>query len=747
MQPTAGPQYGQDPTSAPQMQSAARQGAGPAAPMGQQMEHPLRPVVTMWLEKIKLASEFKMAEFGKDAIDCMRFFDGPYDFLYNKQYANSDASFKIDEGEGQEFPAPTFKMTLNKVAELVQIFGPVLYHKNPYRQVNPRQVPLPPLGVMNPGGLGVPAPNMAAPGTVAPGGAPGGASPGPDPYTMQLELLAQQSVAQDQAKDKARAQYLEWYLNYTPTELDLKTEMRTAIDEALIKGMSCLWVELYQPKGSNIRLVGTFWDSVDNLVVDPDMEGLAHANWIARKCVHPVWKVEDDYKLPRGSLKGNLESYNAQAATNADADGDYNRKRGLTNDLLVYWKVYSKMGIGGRLTGMDSEMAPVLEQFGDNVFLVLAEGTPYPLNLPPDLIAAPGGQSEIMNRVQWETPFWADDAWPMHPVIFHPRPKKLWPMSHLKPALGQLKFLNWVYSFIASKIRVTCRDFLVCKKSLGEEIMDILLHGNDLTLIPLEEVNGKIDEIVAFLQHPEFNGDIWKVIDAVVDSFEKSTGLSELIYGQSGKQMRSAEEASLRSDQLSVRPDDMANKVEDAASAIARMEALAIRWHLQPQDVQPLLGDVGALYWQMLVMTTDIYALTRQLEYRIEAGTTKKPNLERDASNLHDAMQVLFAPLFKYAESTGNVGPINALISDWARSVGMDASKYLLSPPPPPPPLPGPPAPHIHVHQGGPPGGAGGASPPAGGGPPPGGRTAAAPPGPQIPETGPAPAPPPAMAA
>jgi hypothetical protein len=42
-----------------------------------------------------------------------------------------------------------------------------------------------------------------------------------------------------------------------------------------------------------------------------------------------------------------------------------------------------------------------------------------------------------------------------------------------------------------------------------------------------------ITEIVQFLQHPPFNGDIWKVIEAVAEQFDRRVGLTELMYGQS----------------------------------------------------------------------------------------------------------------------------------------------------------------------------------------------------------------------
>lgn len=642
-------------------------------------DHPLRPLVGLWIEKLRLAQEHKREKFGKDAAEGMAFFNGPYDFLYQKKYAGTSPGFTLNDDE-EEIPAPSFQMTVNKVAEAVQIFGPVLYHRNPNRQVNPREVPEIP-----PEFFGDPTNPMAA-----------------EQFAM---MQGQQSALR--AVDKLRSLLLEFYLNYTPTELNLKEHCRRAIDETIIKGMGLLWTELYtppgtppRPDGSRLTLVGSFQDSVDHLLIDPDAETIEDARWIARRRIQPSWLVERDYGLPVGQLKGVAESLDRQSEVNTSAEGDYQRTLGATADLVVYWQVWSKMGVGGRFSGMSDSQRAVLDQFGDYCYLVVCDGVPYPLNLPPEVIASadPSAAEEVLSRLDWPIPFWAADEWPFTPIYFHGIPRCPWPMSHLKPAMGELKFLQWAYSFIAGKMRNTCRDFVAIKKSVGEEMKEAILHGKDLTLLEIEEAHGgTIAEVVSFLQHPQMNGDMWKVIEAVTANFERRTGLTELMYGQSEAQMRSAEEANVKGSQLQVRPDDMAQKVEDAMTSVARKEAIAARWHLTGQDVSVAMGPVAAQFWDQVVRTADLFEMCRQLDYRIEANSTKKPNQARDAANMASAMQTLFAPLFQYAGASGNVQPVNALISDWAKSIGMDPTDYLLAAPPPQPAAPagagGPPGP------------------------------------------------------
>jgi hypothetical protein len=622
------------------------------------VDNPLEGVCKHWLTKIRLALEFKKVEFQDQAEECWRFFDTSYEWLYGGKEGARGFAWT---GPGDK-PKTSFAVTINKVAEGVQLFGPVLYHRNPARLVHPRQVPALPPELF--GGMA-------------------------DPAAVMIQQQAQMQVDSQRAEDQARADLLAHYLNHTPEALDLKVESRWAIDEAIIKGAGVLWNELYQPPGGGPLMVGSFYDSVDNLLFDSDATAMRDATWCARKCVQPAWRVEREYGLEPGSLKGHHESHGRQAEVETDPAGAHRRNQGKTNDLVTYWKVYSKMGAGARLEGakFGEEVDAGLEQLGEHCFLVLAEGVPHPLNVGPAVQEQAGQDPQALVRaLRWPTPHWADDSWPCTVLTFHDRPGKLWPMSHFKPAMGLLKFLNWCYSFLAGKIKNACRDFLAIRKSAGEELKTAILHGQDYELLEIQEQHGgTIDQVVQFLQHPPFHGDIWKVLEALEAQFEKCVGLTELMYGETAVQMRSAQEAAVKSSQLNVRPDDMAQKVEEWAKRVARGEALACQWHLTGADVTPVLGAVGAQLWDRLVAGADPAKAVFELEYRVEAGSVRKPNVEGQIKRMEMALQQLFQPLWGLALQTGQVGPVNALITDWAKANDVDASNYLIQPPPPPP--------------------------------------------------------------
>ena len=299
----------------------------------------------------------------------------------------------------------------------------------------------------------------------------------------------------------------------------------------------------------------------------------------------------------------------------------------------------------------------------------------------------------MYRRAQWETPYWADDGWPFERIAFHHVPNQLWPMSHFKPALGELKFINWAFSFLISKVFKTSRDFLVFMAGMDDDTKNKVLNSTkDFEMLEFKLSQGAtIKDMVQFLQHPEMNTDLFQVITAVMDLFEKRVGLTELMYGASSHQYRSAAEADVKQSQTSIRPDDMANVVEDAAGRLSQREAFALRWHLKGSDVAAMFGPVFGQLWDQLISSTDPNAITRQLQYRIEQDSARKPNKKKAIDDANQAMQLLFPFYSQMAMATGQVAPFNSLVAAWGKAFDFDTSGLTIQPPPPPPPMAGPP--------------------------------------------------------
>ena len=93
----------------------------------------LMPIVRSWMELIHRAREHKVNQFQNDADEARRFFDGPYDWLYTGEHGSKGGSFQ------GAMPQTAFRMTMNRAAELVQLYGPSLYARNPHRQFTLRK--------------------------------------------------------------------------------------------------------------------------------------------------------------------------------------------------------------------------------------------------------------------------------------------------------------------------------------------------------------------------------------------------------------------------------------------------------------------------------------------------------------------------------------------------------------------------------------------------------------------------------
>jgi len=639
--------------------------------MADYQDNPLRAIKTHWMNKIHKAMEIKRKEFQDDADQAMYFFNGPYHDLYDQEkYKKGAFAYK---GDAARFPTPSFGMSVNKTSELVQIFGPALYQRNPARKVTPRKMKPPP-----PFAYGDPTQEA----------------------TQLVAMTIAQQLQQQVAVDAYRASLVEDYLSYTPGALDLKSHSRRAIEEALIKGAGCLWVDTYQSPGTDRVMVGSFYDTVDNLAIDPDMHSFEDAKWIAKRCVAPRWEVEAEYGLPKDTLKGSAESNSQQMRNSEEPNQEYKRAKGETNDLVVYWKVWSKMGMGSLLSGCGAEYDEV-EKFGQFCYLVVSDCCEYPLNLPETLpqqtvdpvtgvassVDVPlwGNDEEVKTRVQWPTPLWMGDAWPVKLIAFHWIPGKVWPMSHLKPVMGLIQFLNWIYSFLASKITKGIKDLIAIGEGAEESLKRALISGTDYEIITIKKVLGNINEQVQFLQHPPFHMDIWKIIELVIDGIEKGTGLSELAYGESSTQSRSAVDAQVKGENLKIRPDDMAEQVESAMSDLGWMEAFAAKWHLEPmRDIAPILGEAAAMFWEQQI-TAQPPDQILHLNFSVQAGSIRKKNFTKLAADADAMLNSPLFPLYQQYAMLGIVGPMNALIAMVCEAKQIEPQQFMIQPPPMPP--------------------------------------------------------------
>ena len=159
---------------------------------------------------------------------------------------------------------------------------------------------------------------------------------------------------------------------------------------------------------------------------------------------------------------------------------------------------------------------------------------------------------------------------------------------------------------------------------------------------------------------------------------DKRTGLTELLYGLSGStQIRSATEADVRNQNVSVRPDDMASRVEDWLSDCAAREIIAAEWSLKAEDMQDVIGMLGASIWEQQIQQKEFERSVREFDYRIEAGSARKPNKTNKVRQLNDFAQIAM-PVMQQFVQQGIDAPYNAFMRDWADANEMDVEPYII---------------------------------------------------------------------
>lgn len=677
----------------------------------------LMPICDGWRAKLRIAREWKREQFQNDADEAMNYFDGCGKWFWDDEYARGPRGYLSKGWKGR---LPGFTLTINMVSRFVQLFGPSMYQQNPHRTISVRErAPLSPELMMQ-------MAQQAVQQQLMQGGQQMMLMPEQQMMLVQqqMEMMAQQEQMEAMAKQTA-ADILQEYMNYTPDELDLVSNMRRCIDETIIKGAGVIWTELYTPPGSSMRMVGSFYDSIDNVFLDPDAEQAEDVKVVYRKCCHPYRDVEREYNRPTGSLKKYCrhESAESQGETSGNAKSKDDRERGQTNDLLTYYKVYSKCGIGVRLSGfgedgkghatLGAQLRPLLEQLDDECYLVVVPDCPYPLNLPPELQqqefvdelqedgtvlpAAEQAFNAIQEAVRWPIPFWLDGGWPCEILSFHEKPGQVWPISHLKPGIGHLQFLNWALSFLADRVMASSTTYVGCRDDVREQFEKARVQNEGgLAFLPIKAMMDakSIGDIISFQNVPEVNMNIWQMVEAVNADFEKAVGLNELIYGVQETQSRSAADVNIRQSNSNVRIEDWRRKTEKFSERIARKEAIAIRWMLTSADLAPIVGQVRAQLADQLLFNQPMDQVAREFSYEIAPGDGATRNKMLQQQNIQGAMQT-FMPVFSSLIGAGIVEPTNALIAEFGKAFDMNVGGMMIPPPPPPmmpPPEGAPPA-------------------------------------------------------
>lgn len=602
-----------------------------------------------WLTSIKKAEESKKV-FTEIGEMCRQFFSGSVGFMWDDKFRNKHL---------KNVQAPRFRVTIAKAFELVAVFGPSLFWRYPGRTIRSREIFQP-----DPSFFGNPE----------------------DPEVQQMIQQVGMEIQQEAVANETRNKLMELYLNYAQREQPgggLKNEGQYAVTEALVKGRGVLWTEAYQFPGSERVLTGSFFDSVDNLFIDPNSTrpNLSDATWIARKHVEQYWKVERRFGLKPGSLRDKATMRSADSVSSSETvgkSGDDKKRR----DLITWYEVFSKCGVGTRHKGtLDSMHSAFEEVIGDFAYICVCSGVDYPLNAPPSFMDE-ATDEDVLGAFDWPVPYYKDGKWPCCILDFYPNPNSCWPLAPMAMGLGELIFLNTMMSVLCERAYESSRLLVAAIKGAASDAVQKIRSGGMKEIIEIEAgaLNnfGGINNLIQVLQMPEMGFDLFRMINMVSAMFDKRTGLSELLYGMNpgGAASRTAADINVKSEMASVRPEYMSQQVEDWQTEVANLERIAAGWNVRGEDIKPLVGSVGSQFWDQLISNEDPEVFVREMRCTVESNSIRKPNKVRDNENINRISQFLFPELSKHADITGDTQPLNNFIEDLGAATEQDTSRW-----------------------------------------------------------------------
>lgn len=658
-------------------------------------DNPLRSLVDAWNGKAELAKKARKS-FDDVTAQCTDFFAGTTGFMWKSGY--------MQKYFGGALPS-RFKITICKAFEFVAQYGPNLYWENPQRKMEaiakeqytwedflPEGWQPPP-----PPELPPPPPEDAPPEIQQQYQQMQEMANQPPPEVQQAQQMFQQADWNSQRRQRAddlRCRLYENWLNYTPREQPgggLSRHSQLALIDAMVTGRGIIRPRHYRMPGSQRNLTGGFWVPQKDQWFDPDASSHDDAYWMFIEEWKPYWELERMFGHKPDSLKkyATQESSNSRGERSSDVLNRVHRAQGKTNDMMRVYHIWSKMGVGARLSGVKVNLRDELEPVvGDYAYICISPNCPFPLNCPNQ--ALDEDDESIGRRFRWDTPYWMDDKWPVSFIEFYPRPGSPYPIAPLMPGLGELSYINIFISHLAGRIWSSSRDFIVLLEHVAKFVEKDLRGGDDMCIIKVPSMVKNVSESVQFLQQPEVRADAWRIVNLLSEQFERRVGLQPSIYGQTdGAQERSATDSRQKMQAATVRMKYMQAQVAKWQAEVADMEKVEARFHVEAEDVRERMGEVGEFFWTKYITDQDPELVMREMRATVEASSLRMPNKEKEVEDIQGLMQVAFAEFSKHADMTGDTRAMNALIRTWhdAMDIELDPEMALGQriPQPPPP--------------------------------------------------------------
>lgn len=413
----------------------------------------------------------------------------------------------------------------------------------------------------------------------------------PQPYRM----VKPKRFATEAAK--LRWQVTEEYLNYTPTKTNLVAANRQIGTEAVVYGRGVAWVGKHPRKG----VICSQFDSVRNLLVDPNAHDLDEASWVARRRERPKWEAMAEYPEAAAAFK----KLQPSAKRESDRDSKFEwEKQDASTDCIVYWEVYCRTGLHHYRGGVEllkdaarAKEAPTDEESTE----AEADDTPMKYLVTED--------GRLLHVCDWEIPWHVTHEWPCAVLDFYENPDSPWPVSPLEAGLGYQRYMNLIVTMLMGKYRFTSRTVIALAKQnrngIDDEDKNRVLVGEAIEAIEIE-VNGETRKLSDFIQQFDYSNEYiaqgLNFLSAIEERFDKATGLYDILYsGQTETQIRTAQDASIKDRNSRSRIEDMRDRVAHFEAELARKESFAAHF-LEPRErIAELLGPEAGANWGALV--------------------------------------------------------------------------------------------------------------------------------------------------
>lgn len=614
-----------------------------------------RPIVDVWkglINRAKLAKH----RFNERADQIMSFYSGGPGAMWKPDFLSRFM------GGTQAISAPKFKITSNIAYENVALYLPLLFWEMATRKVIPNKLLQLDHSVLAAG----------------------------NPEAEQLyEQLAQQHALQD-ARNAQRAEILQYCLNYFQEEQPwggLASASETAIFEMLTKGCGFLRTEAYQFPFSDRTLVGSFFEPVDNVLVDGDCQDplWETADWIAIRHQTKVRETEEFFGAEEGAYTEFATVTSNNAAYQVAQGSPGGKPQYIDRNVIEWYEIFSRAGFGNRLTGKPvPQIAPNFDdargeiEVGGRlvkdgfVYLCICPKCPHPLNLPSAEFATITPE-EVKARTDWPTEYWRDNKWPVEMIYQHPHSgTSAWPEAPLSPALGEMACLNilmsgWIQQAYEGKQLVGAYW-----KGAIQNIEDLKAGVSTWVEINPEfnagmpGVKQGIDDVLSWLKRPEMNQDLPAAIEFVSAMVKKRTGLMDEMYGQSsGAEPRSAAAYEGKMNTVNIRPEYLQKRVAAWQSRVADKEVFCMYTHVDgARDLPEQLGPLGVAAYRELITNEAPEHILHGSKSIVQASEIRRPNKSKDMADLQGLQQYLLPILSEYGFQFQNFEPMNQFISD-----------------------------------------------------------------------------------